>query len=273
MTSSVPSAQLSVLLADLVADPSRALVACDYDGTLAPIVDDPELAFPAPGAVEALAALASRVGLVAVLTGRPAADAVRLGGLDRVPGVVVLGLYGVQRWSAGVLDVPDAPPGLAAAERAAQVLAGRVGARLEPKGGSFAVHTRQAPDPVGALAELRPALVALAAEHGLQVEPGRYVLELRATGAQHVDKGTALSRLAAALPDGHPACSVLFAGDDLGDLAAFDACSRLRTAGTPAWSVAAASPEAPEVAARADFVVDGPTGVVELLAELVQLLG
>jgi trehalose 6-phosphate phosphatase len=261
--------------APLLADPAGALIACDYDGTLAPIVADPSLAVLAPGAFDALLALAGRVGQLAVVTGRAAADAVSIGGLDRVPGLVVLGLYGAQSWSAGVLDAPEPPPGLAAAQQAAELLAARVGARVEAKGGSFAVHTRQAPDPAGALDQLRPALAALAAEHGLQVEPGRLVIELRPAprGATHADKGSALLALARSLPAGRPATSVLYAGDDLGDLPAFEACRVLAATGTPAWSVAAGSPEAPEAARQADLVVDGPAGVVALLTELVQLLG
>jgi trehalose 6-phosphate phosphatase len=260
------------LLAPLLADPAGALVACDYDGTLAPIVGDPGQAYPAPGAVEALTVLAGLVGQVAVITGRAALDAVRIGGLHQVPGLVVLGLYGTQRWTDGLLTAADPPPGLEAARAAAADLlrSGDAGVRLEDKGGSFAVHTRQAADPKAALDRLREPLTALAAEYGLRIEPGRHVLELRsAAGGSGSDKGAALLRLASDLP----ATSVLFAGDDLGDLAAFEAVKRLRSNGLPAWAVAAASLEAPAVAGAADLVVDGPAGVVELLVEIAQLLG
>src|SRR4029077_1807297 len=77
----------------LLADPSHALVAADFDGTLAPIVARPQDARPYPGALPALTALAGAVGTVAVITGRPAPDAVALGGLEAVPGLVVLGHY------------------------------------------------------------------------------------------------------------------------------------------------------------------------------------
>lgn len=260
------------LLGPLLADPTGALVACDYDGTLAPIVADPGQAYPAPGAVEALTVLAGLVGQVAVITGRPAEDAVRLGGLEEVPGLVVLGLYGTQRWSDGVLTADDPPRGLAAARAAVGDLlrSADAGVRLEDKGGSFAVHTRQAADPKAELDRLREPLTALAAEHGMRVEPGRYVLELRsAAGGSGSDKGGALLRLASDLP----ATSVLFAGDDLADLAAFEAVKRLRSNGLPAWAVVAASIEAPAMAEGADLVVDGPAGVVELLREIAQLLG
>jgi trehalose 6-phosphate phosphatase len=56
----------------MAADPASALIATDYDGTLAPIVDDPAMAVAAPGAVAALKRLSGRVGTVAVITGRAA---------------------------------------------------------------------------------------------------------------------------------------------------------------------------------------------------------
>src|SRR5690606_13637583 len=64
-------AHLDELLAPLTADPSRAGVLCDFDGSLAPIVEDPAAARPVDGAVDALAALAERYAVVAVISGRP----------------------------------------------------------------------------------------------------------------------------------------------------------------------------------------------------------
>src|SRR5262249_59711884 len=69
----------------LLADARHALVATDFDGTLAPIVDRPADARAHPGAVPALTALAALVGTVAVITGRPAGEAVTLGGFARLP--------------------------------------------------------------------------------------------------------------------------------------------------------------------------------------------
>ncbi len=60
-------------LAAISADPAHALIATDYDGTLAPIVDDPAAAGPAPGAVAAPGPAGGRAGTVAVITGRDAA--------------------------------------------------------------------------------------------------------------------------------------------------------------------------------------------------------
>ena len=255
-------------LSPLLADPRRALIACDYDGTLAPIVADPATARPAEGAIEALATLSGLVGRVAVVTGRGALDVVRLGGLDRVPVQPVHGEPGDQRWSGGALEEVDPDPGVDAARRevAALVAAAPHGVRLEDKGRSVAVHTRQAAEPAAELERWRAPLAAVAARHGLRLEAGRFVLELRPSGS---DKGAAVSRLARELG----ATSVLFAGDDIGDLAAFKALDTLRSEGASTWAVAARSAEVPEVAAAADLVVEGPAGVVRLLQELAQLLG
>src|SRR5258707_11725213 len=78
----------------LLADPSHALVAADFDGTLAPIVARPQDARPQPAALPALTPLAAAVGTVAVITGRPAADAVALGGLGALPRLGVVGHHG-----------------------------------------------------------------------------------------------------------------------------------------------------------------------------------
>jgi trehalose 6-phosphate phosphatase len=132
---------------------------------------------------------------------------------------------------------------------------------VEDKRLSLVVHGRQAPDPDAALDPLREPVAHLGEQLGLDVHRGRGVLELRLPG---YDKGTALRRL---VDEVRPA-GVLFVGDDVGDLPAFEAVAQLRRDGTPAWSVAAASADVPEVAQAADVRVDGPAGVVALLTEL-----
>jgi trehalose 6-phosphate phosphatase len=249
----------------MAADPAGALIATDYDGTLAPIVDDPASAVAAPGAAAALTRLAGLVGTVAVITGRAAADAVALGGLAKVPGLIVLGHYGAQRWQAGVLSEPPVPPGVQAVREALPGLLDAVGApegtAVEDKGTSLAVHTRRTADPAAALDLLRAPLERLADSAALTVEPGRLVLELRPAG---MDKGTALRALAGE----RAATAVLFSGDDLGDLSAFAAIRRLRGDGIPGCAVASESAETPQVAEAADLVVDGPHGIVRLLSAL-----
>ena len=254
----------------LVADPRHALVAVDFDGTLAPIVDRPADARPQPGALPALAALAGDVGTLAVITGRPAADAVALGGFAAVPGLVVIGHYGWQRWQDGELTSADPPPAVAEARAALpgvlRAASAADGTWIEDKANSVAVHTRGTADPQAALDRLREPLGELAGRLGLAAEPGRFVIELRPPG---VDKGSALTGLAGE----RAARSVLFCGDDLGDLPAFAAVRALRADGVPGCAVASASAESPQVAAAADLVVAGPDGVVALLTALAGQLG
>src|SRR5690242_9218879 len=254
----------------ILARPERAVLAFDFDGTLAPIVPDPEQARAHPEAVPALAALAPKVASVAVITGRPAAVAVRYGGFDGVLGLehlTVLGHYGAERWDAatGTVTAPAPHPGVAAVRAELPGVLERAGARrgtwIEEKGRAVAVHTRRADDPQAALEALRGPLTDLANRHGLVVEPGRMVLELRPPG---MDKGMALGEYVRKTG----AESVLYAGDDLGDLPAFAAVEELRADGVPGLLVCSGSAEVTELAARADLVVDGPAGVVRLLRTL-----
>jgi trehalose 6-phosphate phosphatase len=252
----------------ILAAPGEALIGSDFDGTLSPIVTDPAAARAHPGAAQALARLSSLVGTVAIITGRPAADAVELGGFAGVPGLIVLGHYGAERWADGTVTAAPAPDGITQARELlpgvlADVSIQAPGVRIEDKGTALAVHTRQAADPAGALEQLRQPLANLAGRTGLAVEPGRFVLELRPPG---IDKGAALRGLVAE----RVARSVLFCGDDLGDLAAFAEVRALRAEGIAACTVASASPEVSEVAEAADLVVDGPAGVVALLTALAE---
>lgn len=145
----------------LLAEPGRAVIGLDFDGTLAPIVADPERARAHPEAVAVLAALAPKVASVAVITGRPAETAVRYGGFAGVPGLehlTVLGHYGAERWDAvtGEVTAPEPHPGVAAVRAELPELLDKTGAWIEEKGGrAVAVHTRRAPDPQAAFDALR----------------------------------------------------------------------------------------------------------------------
>ncbi|MEV7322405.1 trehalose-phosphatase [Streptomyces sp. NPDC093970] len=258
-------------LAALLSQPRSALVGLDFDGTLAPIVADPEQARAHPDAVPALAALAPKVAAVAVITGRPAEIAVRNGGFADVPGLehlVVLGHYGAERWDAatGELTAPPAHPGIAAVRAELPAVVDAAGARgtwTEDKGHAVAVHTRRADDPQAAFESLRAPLTDLATRHGLIVELGRLVLELRPPG---MDKGVALREFAREIGAG----AILYAGDDLGDIPAFAAVEKLREEGVPGLLVCSGSEEVTELADRADLVVDGPEEVVRLLKTLAE---
>lgn len=257
------------LEADVVASirrrPDRALVALDVDGTLAPIVPRPQDAVLLPGVREVLAALAARVATLALVSGRAARDVVRLGGLDDVAGLQVLGHYGLESWRDGVLDSPPVEPGVAVArDRLPAVLAAAAeGVTVEDKDHSLVVHTRQTAAPQAALDALTPALTRLAAECALELVPGKFVAELRPPG---IDKGEAVRRLVAAR---RPAV-VVYAGDDVGDRPAFEAVRALRDAGSVAGLVvfSAGDEEPSEVRELADVTVAGPPGVLAWLSGL-----
>lgn len=252
-------------LAEIIRQPRRALIATDFDGTLAPIVTDPAAVRSHPAAMAALRRLTALVGTVAVITGRSAAEAVALGGFADVPGLIVFGAYGWERWQDGTVTSPPAPPGVGAARSALSAVlvqaAAPDGVRVEDKGRSLAVHTRGTADPAGTLERLAAPLARLADATGLAYEPGRLVIELRPPG---MNKGAALTALAAERGAG----PLLFAGDDLGDVAAFAAVRALRARGHPGISVYSASAEVSELADQADLVVDGPEGISCLLSSL-----
>ena len=255
----------------LVAVAQDVLVGLDFDGTLSPIVEDPAQAVIHPEAPRVLTELATRVRAVAVVTGRPARQVVELGGLEKVADgltdgarLVVMGQYGNERWDSGTREFtsPEPPAGLEAfRDELPRLLAAENAqdAYVEEKGLAIAVHTRRLPDAAEAFARLEEALADAAERHGLTLEPGRLVLEVRAPG---MHKGLAVE---AALAE-HHAAGVLFAGDDLGDLEAFEAVRRLRDQGLPTLLVCSGSREQEALAELSDVVVDGPAGVLGLLS-------
>jgi trehalose 6-phosphate phosphatase len=226
----------------------------DFDGTLSEIVARPELARLFPGAEDVLSRLAERVEMVAVISGRPTSQ---LAALVPVPGVRIVGLYGLVEDGAGRDRVMSAR---AEIEEAA---AGIARAWIEDKGPSLAVHYRATPDPVGAEAALKPILERIAWRHGLSLLEGKMVVEL--AGGEVPGKGAVIARLAqeAAL-DG-----ILYAGDDRPDLDAFVVLDELRLAGLATVKVAVRTEETPEeLTADADVVVERPAGLLALLSEL-----
>jgi trehalose 6-phosphate phosphatase len=245
------------VLQALRADPGRTAVLLDFDGTLSPIVDDPESARPLPGVGGVLAALAVRYARVAVVSGRPVAFLV-----EHLPAEIdLVGLYGLERRTAGEL-VQDP---VAAAWRTtvdavveeARRTAG-TGIEVEHKGLSLTLHVRRRPDLAPAA---RRWAEDAAVRTGLQARPAKMSVELHPP--VEVDKGTVVEELVGELPT---AC---FLGDDVGDLPAFAALSRLAAAGRATFRVVIDSPEATEeVRGAADLVVDGPVGALELLRGL-----
>ncbi len=256
---------MSQWFAPLAANPAQAGLFTDFDGTLAPIVDAPEEARPVRGAAQTLTILAERLGRVGVISGRPAAFLLRhvgapkiglwgLHGLETVEGGQVVSVGATEEWRAAAV---------ATAGRAAQELGPAVD--VERKSQGVTLHYRRAP----AEAErVRAWAEAAAGATGLVPCPARMSVELRPP----IPHGKGQTLEAAAREAGLSA--VAFAGDDVGDVAAFDALDRLAAGGAAVVRIGVNSEEAPpELLARADLVLDGPDEVVAAFRELASVLG
>ncbi|MGV1050041.1 MAG: trehalose-phosphatase [Solirubrobacterales bacterium] len=255
----------NAVLGPLRADPSRAAILTDVDGTLAPIAERAEEAAVPAAARAALAALSERYGLVGCVSGRQAEEARRLVGLDQI---AYAGNHGLELLLPGD-EAPRADPSLAGRERdAAEFLAkvdGREpaasGLRLEDKGAIQALHWRGAEDE--AAAEARAREIAVAAGHaGLDPHWGRKVLELRPVGGGGKDAAVA------SLLAGEQLDRAVYAGDDRTDLDAFRRLQQLREEGelVAAVRVGVLSPEGPaELTEESDLEVGGPSGWLAIL--------
>lgn len=260
---------LADAVAPFVADPPRAGILLDVDGTLAPIVrhaDDAEV--PEPTRTQ-LAEVAQRYGLVACVSGRRAAVARRIVALGAI---TYVGNHGTEVLRGGTTQV-EVDPGIA--DWAARVRAWadaaqtgelkRLGVRAEDKEAIAAFHWRGAPDETAAAVAVT-ALAARAEDEGFRTHWGRKVLEVRPPLA--MDKGRGIRRLLA----GFPLHVALYVGDDRTDLDAFTGLRRLVAEGRlrGALCVGVGSDETPpELEASADLMVDGPAGVRDLLLALI----
>ena len=185
------------------------LVACDYDGTLAPIVDDPAAAHPDARAIDALRTLSALPDtVVAVISGRARADLA--GFLGEMPDVIFVGGHGGE-WE----DEEVTPEADALASVLREVAAGFPGSTVEAKPTGAAFHYRQLVDQDTAGGAAQAAIDA-AADQATSVLHGKRVVEFSISDA---DKGAALRRLHHELsPD-----VTIFIGDDVTDEDAFSA--------------------------------------------------
>lgn len=252
------------LLAPLAEAPSVTGIFCDFDGSLARIVADPAQAAPVKGAGDALHDLAKRFKLVAVVSGRPVAF---LSQRLEARGVRLVGLYGIEeRVGRSLRVLPEAQKArgaiLAAEQRLRSMLDPRV--FIEAKGFAISIHTRRMPDPETALAEMEPIVRGVADEQGLHLSGGRLVWELSPPAGQ-LGKGDVVRRCI----ERHGLRRALVAGDDRGDIGAFQALDGLEVA----IRVGVESSEMPdELRAQSDLIVSGPESLVQLFRELRRLV-
>ncbi|ROR73254.1 trehalose-phosphatase [Bogoriella caseilytica] len=200
------------------------LVALDFDGVLAPLIDDPTASAPLPDSVAALAQIATVEGVEVVLvSGRDAED---LAGRSGVPaGTRIIGSHGAQ-WArvseegspeAAVIDPleldEDQRVLLAELSRRTEEIADGVeGAWVQRKPAAVVLHTRTAGTRGVEVTEATTA--GPAALDGVHTVVGKDVVEM---SVLHVTKGDALLRLREQLG----AEAVLYAGDDTTDEYAF----------------------------------------------------
>ena len=224
----------------------------DVDGTLSPIAPTPGAAFVPPQTRSALSRLVAMPGVhVALVSGRAAADARRLVGVD---GTWAIGNHGFERIApdGAIWSDPSLTPWrtriAAAATAIAPQLAAHPGALLEDKEWTLSVHYRNAGE--GAEETIAGMLARVADTEGLRLTAGKKVFELRPPVA--VDKGTAALALLDHLVATGPA-AVLYAGDDRTDEDAF-AALRGAVPGVVTIRVAPATSDAP-VATAAEFLL------------------
>jgi trehalose 6-phosphate phosphatase len=238
----------------------------DFDGTLAPIDDDPAVVQPSPGVVSAMAALSQVVGHVAIVSARPV-DFLRDRFAALPPRVDLYGLYGLEVHRHGQTHTDPsaldwAPTMAQVAERARAELPGDD--TVEFKRLSVALHYRTAPDLAGQVEEW-----ARAEAHrlGLRTQSGRMVVEIKPPG--HRDKGSVITDAIRGAR-----CAWYF-GDDLSDVKAFQALRR-RAADDPDFfgvCVAVANPETgQELSAAADLTLDSPAALADFLTAGLRVL-
>lgn len=242
--------------------PGEVLVALDFDGTLSDVVPDPTRAYIHPDAKDALGRLIDRVGQVAIITGRPVDQVQELACFEQrlLSRLIILGQYGAERLDAHGRHVPESPASVRRAVEELQALVEQhPGLFIEDKHHAVAVHTRRAAP--GTLEQVEQTVVATAARHDLDIEPGRQVLELR---AHRISKGDTL----AALTREVGLEILIMVGDDLGDVPAFDVIEDHRAGGGLGLVVVSSSDERPELVERADVLCEGPAGVAQWLDQL-----
>ncbi|CAN5628856.1 trehalose-phosphatase [soil metagenome] len=248
------------VVAALVAGLGDAVIATDFDGTLSPIVDDPTEAVLLPGAAEVLVQLSERVAELAVVSGRPVSF---LAGRTP-PGLTLVGLYGLETERDGV-RTDHANAGVwretMADVATAAELQGPSGMRVELKELSITLHYRGRPE-IASQVEDYSVLAAKSA--GLRRRPAKMSVELHPPSDE--DKGTVILRLA-----DERTGPVVYIGDDVGDLPAFDALDTRAASGRQVFRIAAESDEmVDELRQRADLLLDGPAGVLDLLRQLLR---
>lgn len=192
----------------------------DYDGTLTPIVEDPDDATLSPEARAAIVRLAERC-TVAVVSGRDLDD---VRGMVDIPGIHYAGSHGFDIFTPEGDSIQKGREFLPSLDAAEEDLAPRLddieGARIERKRFAIAVHFRQVDD--ADVADVESAVDAVMADHDdLRKTGGKRIFELRPDIEWH--KGRALRFLLETLDLDREDVVPMYLGDDVTDEDAFRA--------------------------------------------------
>lgn len=255
----------------LCAAPRFGLIS-DFDGTLSELTEHPNDAVILADNAAALDALAPRIAIIALISGRSALDLYQRFPRERL---VYYGNHGLERWTPqGVDIVPEAAPWAESLEALLREFAAGglpdPAVLIENKGATAAIHYRMAHDPQAARSALEASLAPLANRFGLQMSEGHLVWEIKPPLA--LNKGTA----AAAVVHAHALDSVLFLGDDTTDISAMKALRTMREHGTiKTLSIGVIQVKRPltSLLEAADLVAHGPHDVAELLQTLARTMG
>lgn len=253
----------------VMSDPAGSLMVFDFDGTLSRIVPNPADARMLDQAAQGLARLSSLGVRIALISGRPLDALLELSDASNREGLakaLIFGQYGAEHldMATGERTSVATPSAVSLAKtELSQILSAYPGASIEEKGLSIAAHFRNTENPEVDLLDAQDALQGVAEKYGLVIEPGRLVMDLR-VGA--TTKGDALKQLVRRFSPS----SVSFAGDDLGDVAAFEAIREIEdhSGGPLGCSIVSASAETPELVRFADILCQGPDGVAAWLNHL-----
>ncbi len=267
------AATLAEMLGPLRADPARSAVLLDVDGTLAPIVRHASEARVDEATRGLLIEIAQLYGVVACVSGRPAAVARQI---VAIGSIAYVGNHGCEFLAPAATEVvldPEVAPWIEkvrafAAEGDADALA-RLRVRREDKGPIAGFHWRGVPDEEAALTAVRE-IEQRAKDRGFDVHWGRKVLEVRPP--LEIDKGRGVVGLLASSAGRRPGAATtdrgLYMGDDETDVDAFRGL-REAVGAAAAVCVGVLSDETPAALERqADVMVDGSAGVREVLLGL-----
>lgn len=244
----------------------------DIDGTISQVARVPSEAFVGESPRQALRTLGAVVSIVGAITGRGAADAVSMLGID---GTVVIGNHGYERIQGGErLIHPSALGSRASVATCTNLLLAVIDATpqlanvvVENKDLSASVHYRLVEDQGRTIELLRQLVEAIAELHELNVTAGKLVFEIRPRAL--VNKGTAIHDISMELG----LAGVVYLGDDVTDVDAFRALATLQSPEVQTLSVGIVSSETHAIVREsADILVEGVDGCIALLAGVAEQL-